>query len=105
MEPQLVVDVTLAGDNLTKDVVHGQDNGDFDDRIRKAIAEAKQECGYELATGTRFFCGEIRNTNFVKVSAYGIQGPRLIDLSDYVDTSRLITLDSVAVDLQDKEWQ
>src|SRR5699024_6532372 len=71
-ENESVFDVTLVDGNLDKKFVSGRDTDEFDERLRAIIADAWEECGYEIATGHRFFCGTPHATSFKKVSPGGI---------------------------------
>ena len=98
-----VFDVELVDGNLTKLLVQGRDTGEFDERITSIIGAAKTECGYEVATGHRFFCGEPHETDFQKTSPGGIQGTRLFNLQELLgeigDTA------DMAQQLREKTWK
>lgn len=67
---------------LTKENIQGRHTDDYDDSIRNIITEAKSECGYEIHTGHRFFCGTPFETDYKKASSGGIQNARFKDLRD-----------------------
>lgn len=81
-EVDSVFDVDASGDKLQKTLVTGRDTSEYDDRLRQIIIDAKTECGYEIATSHRFFCGVPIVTHFPKTSSGGIMGARLYDLRD-----------------------
>lgn len=102
-ENDSVFDVTLTDGLLNKVLITGRDTGEYDERIRKIIRDAKEECGYEIARGHRFFCGEPAETSFVKSSWGGIRGQRYIDVQslvgDFADAGDL------AVQLSSATWE
>lgn len=83
-ENDSVFDVTLVGGELRKELVAGRDTDEYDERLRTIIADARVECGYEIATGHRFFCGTSHATDFVKSSWGGIMGQRYVDVQEVV---------------------
>lgn len=103
LEIGAVFDVALTNGKLKKTLVEGVESHKYDDALRKIIAAAKTECGYEIESGHRFFCGELADTDFRKTSLHGIQGPRLLNLVDFIGEPG--TLESVAHKLQGKNWQ
>lgn len=105
LEPEAVFDVALMDGVLSKSVVQGMDDGKYDDAIRHAIGAAREECGYDLTTGNRFFCGSMMDTDFQKESPYGIQGPRILNLADYLEVSDELSLSAVAAGLRGRSWK
>lgn len=83
-ENESVFDVTLVDGKLEKEFVSGRDTEEFDEKLRAIIADAWEECGYEIATGHRFFCGTPHVTSFEKVSRGGIMGQRYADVQKVV---------------------
>jgi len=81
-ENENVFDVTLVDGELKKELVAGLDTDKYDERLRAIIADAETECGYEIATGHRFFCGTPHPTEFVKSSWGGIMGQRYVDVQE-----------------------
>ncbi|HRP48023.1 MAG TPA: hypothetical protein PLT07_10770, partial [Trueperaceae bacterium] len=79
-----VFDVTLVDGKLDKQLVSGERTDEYDERLRAIIADAKTECGYEIATGHRFFCGTPHPTGFMKSSWGGIMGQRYVDVQEVV---------------------
>ena len=69
---------------LSRQLVEGVDTDKYDKKILAMIGDAKKQCGYDIAKGHRFFCGELCPTSFRKSSPGGIQGNRLIDLRKIV---------------------
>lgn len=83
-ENESVFDVALVDGELKKEFVSGLDTDKYDERLRAIIADAEVECGYEIATGHRFFCGTPNPTEFVKSSWGGIMGQRYVDVEEVV---------------------
>jgi len=79
-----VFDVDLDGANLKKTLVQGDPTDSYDEAIRAIIADANANCGYEIETGHRFFCGDMLPTLFKKTSPGGIQGARLMNIKDLI---------------------
>lgn len=79
-----VFDVYLDGANLKKVLVQGDASDAYDGAIQAIIADAKSNCGYDIETGHRFFCGEMLPTLFEKTSPGGIQGARLMNVKDLI---------------------
>jgi len=99
-----VFDIEFDGQRLTRTLVQGRDTNEYDDRIKAMIADAKNVCGYDVASGYRFFCGNAaRDTQYVKVSAGGIQGARFVNLNEIVGQFNDDT--ELAQKLRDKSWE
>lgn len=98
-----IFDVRYHGTQLTKTLIHGRDTNEYDDKLVAIINDAKTECGYEIATDHRFFCGNPIDTNYMKSSSGGIQGARFVNLreviGDFNDASE------VAQELKGKQWE
>lgn len=75
-----VFDVQLDAGQLSKTLVEGEATDRFDTRIQTTIREAKDICGYDIASGHRFWCGPVVETDFRKSSSGGIQGARFVNL-------------------------
>ncbi len=98
-----VFDIKLDGQQLTRKLVQGRDTNEYDDKIKAMIAEAKVECGYDIQSGHRFFCGKVaRDTQYVKVSLGGIQGARFVNLKEIV--GHFEGDEELAKKLCDKTW-
>lgn len=102
-ELESVIDVTLDGTGLHKTLVAGRDTDEFDSNIRNIVDEARKECGYEVETGHRFFCGRPCITDYIKTSPGGIQGPRFVNLSDVI--GEFSSVDEIAAKLRGKSWE
>jgi hypothetical protein len=102
-ENESVFDVTLVDGNLDKELVSGVDTDKYDERLRAIIADAEVECGYEIATGHRFFCGTPHATEFVKSSWGGIMGQRYVDAQDVVGDFQ--GAPDLAARLMGKTWE
>jgi hypothetical protein len=90
-EVDSVFDVNVENGHLDKTLVRGRETDDYDARLLSIIKDAEQECGYEISTGHRFFCGQPLETDFAKASPGGIMGARFINLKevigDFVDAA------------------
>ena len=73
-----VFDVDLVDERLDKRLVQGRNTDEYDENIISIIGAAKRECGFEVASGNRFFCGKPQETCFRKVSSGGMQGARFV---------------------------
>lgn len=102
-EVDSVFDVYFDGEKLQKTLIQGRDTSEYDDRIRGIIAEAWEQCGYEIASGHRFFCGRSVLTDYRKTSAGGIQGARFINLREVIGEFDGVA--DVAQKLSEKEWE
>jgi hypothetical protein len=99
-----VFDVEYDGSKLAKKLVQGRDTSDYDERIIAMIAEAEEMCGYEVASGHRFFCGkQAIDTDFVKITPGGIQGARFVNVKDYA--GRFTDDNDLASKLREKTWE
>jgi hypothetical protein len=103
VEIESVFDVTLANGVLRKVCVQGLQTDKYDGAITDIIPAALAECGYEISTGNRFFCGRLADTNYRKVSPGGIQGARFVDLRDVV--GKMSGLEDLASRLREKTWE
>ncbi len=97
-----VFDVELDEDGLRKEWVFGRETNDYDGRLVAIIEDAQRECGYEVASGHRFFCGEPHLTNFVKSSSGGLMGKKLLDLRDFV--GEIEGVGAIAAALAGRQW-
>jgi hypothetical protein len=97
-----VFDVDATDGELQKTLVDRENTSEFDVRIRTIIEEARGECGFEIATGHRFFCGDLFDTDFRESSPGGIQGARFVNLRELL--GRFSGTEDVAVRLRGMEW-
>lgn len=97
-----VFDVQFDGLRLKKKPIQGRDTSEYDDALRGIIADAREQCGYEIASGHRFFCGRPVTTNYRKISPGGIQGARFVNLREVLGEFDGVT--DVAQKLSEKEW-
>lgn len=102
LDVQSVFDVDLSDGLLTKTRVEGEDTDRFDLRLREIIEAAQVTCGYEVATGHRFFCGDAMGTDFRKSSPGGVFGTRLVNLRELLGS--FTDASDVAAKLRSKEW-
>ncbi len=96
METESVFDVTFQDDGtLSKIHVEGTQTDKYDKSLIDIIKDAEIECGYKVATGHRFFCGQLFETEFKKTSPGGIYGARFVNLreiiGDFSDASEVAT--------------
>lgn len=75
------------------------------ERIEKAIHNAREQHGYNIATGHKFFLvDEFHRTDFRKTSSGGLMAQRYFDLSNMLETSRLPAVQEIANILREKTW-
>ena len=98
-----VFDVDYDRGQLKKILVQGRSTDDYDEKLLSIIKDAETECGYEIANGCRFFCGEPIDTNYVKSSPGGIQGARFVNLKEVIGDFDNTT--EIAEKLSSKHWQ
>lgn len=98
-----VFDVHLRDGDLRKDVIQGEQTDEFDDAIRAIIAEAKTECGYDIESGHRFFCGIMVQTTYTKTTPGGIQGARFVNLRNVIGA--YADLEDIAAKLARLTWE
>jgi len=99
-----VFDVLYSADEgLHKTLIQGRDTTDYDEKIKAIIVDAREQCGYEIASGHRFFCGQPVTTSYRKISSYGIQGARFVNLREVV--GEFDGVNDIAQKLSNKEWE
>ncbi|BAY57600.1 hypothetical protein NIES2135_44700 [Leptolyngbya boryana NIES-2135] len=98
-----VFDVHYDRVRLKKTLVQGRDTDEFDAKLVEVIKEAEAKCGYEVAANHRFFCGFPIATNYIKSSANGLQGARLVNLKEII--GNFSEPSEVAQKLAGREWQ
>lgn len=98
-----VFDIEFVDGQLTKTLIEGRQTNEYDQNIVEIIKDAKPECGYNVATGHRFFCGKPEDTEFRKTSSGGIQGARFASLRDHVGELRDVP--AIAEQLRTSEWK
>lgn len=103
LEVENVFDVEVTNGRLEKTLIQGEATDKYDTRLQEIIKDAKELCGYEIASGHRFFCGAVIDTDFRKSSFGGIQGSRFINLREllggFTDTN------DIALRLRELEWK
>lgn len=101
-----IFDAEYNGADLNKEVIEGQDAGDYDKKIIGIIEEAMEKLGWDIKNGHRFFCGKLVETNYEKSSPRGIQGARFKNLREVVgndfDTLRI---EEIAQKLREVKWE
>lgn len=97
-----VFDVELNGDAINKTLIQCRETDEYDEQLRAIIKDAKEECGYEIANGHRFFCGKPVETDYKKSSSGGIQGARFVNLRDVIGDFNTV-LDA-ATKLRSTQW-
>lgn len=99
-----VFDVDYDDAQLKKKLVEGRNTDEYDEKIVRIIKDAEAECGYDITTGHRFFCGDPVGTDYVKLSSGGIQGARFVNLrkviGDFSDNAS-----EIAKQLKGKQWE
>ena len=100
-----VYDATLENGKLEKILVQGRDTDKYDGKIMAIIQDAEKECGYDIKSGHRFFCGEPHETDYRKSSPRGIQGARFKNLSDVIDNLDLEDVEDIASKLRKETWE
>ncbi len=100
-----VFDAKLNNETLEKTHIHGRKTDEYDDKIKKMIAEVKAEAGRDISNGYRFFCGkEAYATRFKKASKRGMwQRWRFVNLKEIVGT--FSDTKDLAEKLRGKEWK
>ena len=99
-----VFDVKFKGGKLIKTFIQGRQTDEHDKNIMTMIADAKRDCGYDIADGHRFFCGkEVFETNYIKTTPGGIWGARNFNLKDILNT--FTDAKDIAEKLKDEEWE
>ncbi len=98
-----VFDVELTDGSLGKKLIQGRDTDEYDENIKSIVTAAKRECGYEVASGHRFFCGKPEGTDFRKDSPGGIQGARFVNLKELLD--EIPDVATIAQRLQNETWK
>ncbi len=98
-----IFDVEYHGAKLTKTLIQGRDTDEYDDKLAAIINDAKTECGYEIDTDHRFFCGNPIDTNYMKSSSGGIQGARFVNLREVIGDFN--DAREVARELKGKQWE
>lgn len=75
------------------------------DRIEKAALRAREQHGWDLASGHRFFLvKEFYPTNFRKGSPGGMMAHRYFDLGEILGTERLPGVEEIAEHLSEQMW-
>lgn len=98
-----VFDVELKNGAITKVLVQGREANDYDDNIARIIRAAKDECGYDVESGHRFFCGKPQDTDYRKVSPGGIYGSRLVNLREKIGECGDVAV--IAQRLREHTWE
>ncbi len=103
LEVESVFDIDLTNGHLEKMLVDGRNTDKFDTHLHKIVQDAKDVCGYEIATGHRFFCGAVIDTDFRQSSSGGIQGARFVNLRELLGS--LAGLNDIAQRLRGIQWK
>lgn len=98
-----VFDVAYDGNKLEKTLVEGCATDEYDDRLVAIIRDAQKECGWDISSNHRFFCGKPMETNYIKSTLYGIFGPRLVNLQEVIGNFQ--DASDVAEKLKDRQWE
>ena len=103
LEVESVFDVVVTDGHLEKTLVQGEATDKYDTRLQEIIKDAKELCGYEIASGHRFFCGAVIDTDFRKSSFGGIQGARFVNLRELLGS--FTDANDIALRLRKLEWK
>lgn len=104
MKIESIFDVEFKNDKLEKIHISGENTDKFDEQIIGLIKESKDKMNWDVSEGHRFFCSsKIIDTDFVKESTGGIQGPRYENLNNY--NINLSDIESIAKDLKSRKWK
>lgn len=98
-----VFDVEFDGTVLKKTLVEGRDTNEYNDKLIAIIRDAKSDCGYQVETGHRFWCGSPIDTDYRKSSPGGIQGARFVNLRETIGEFSSAT--DVAQKLRGMQWE
>ena len=98
-----VFDIEFDGTTLQKTLIQGRDTDDYDGKFVAMIKAAKAECGCEVDSGHRFFCGIPKDTHYEKSSSGGIQGARFVNLRETI--GQFSDVADVAAKLKGKFWE
>ena len=86
----------------TKDEIDDEER----ERILAAARSAHDKRGWDITNDHRFFlCDEVVETDFRKVSPYGIQGHRYFDLGEELKLKELPSTAELGKLLKDRTWQ
>ena len=98
IDGKLVIQDTLQGkpSDLTPELKANLERG-----MREYL-----EDGWDIATGIKFFiCKEMFETDFKKITKYGIFSSRYFDLRDYLEKEELPKISELAEELKMKSWE
>lgn len=98
-----VFDVEMKGSKLAKKLVEGRATNEYDEGLVAIVKAAKEECGYDIESGHRFFCGAPQETDYRKTSSGGIQGARFVNLRN--ELGQFSDAADVASKLRSKQWK
>ena len=101
-----IFDAEYNGADLNKEVIEGQDAGDYDKNLIGIIEEAMEKLGWDITNGHRFFCGTPVETNYEKSSPRGIQGARFKNLREVVGNDfDTLNIEEIAQRLENEQWE
>ncbi len=103
LEVENVFDVEVTNGRLEKTLIQGDATDKYDTQLLEIIKDAKKLCGYEIASGHRFFCGAGFDTDFRKSSSGGIQGARYKNLRKLLGS--FTDANDIALRLRELEWK
>ncbi len=99
-----VFDAECSAGELGATVVLGEETEEYRNKIATTIREAREQCGYDIENGHRFFCGKPFLTKYRKISPGGIQGARYINLKREIPEG-FKSAEDIAEKLKSKEWE
>lgn len=96
---------SIQNDHIETQAIFGTLNKEIDESIKKVIIEAKEEFGYSVEEGHRFFIvKQYYETEYIKHSKGGLMNTRYFDLEDIHGYNKKMTTEEVANLLKGKEW-
>ncbi len=97
------VDYDCQTEKLKKTSVKGDDTEEYNTKIVEIIEEAEKLCGYKIAHGNHFFCGQPVETEYRKSSPGGMQSTKFVNLEKMI--GKFTDAQDVAQKLRGKEWE
>ena len=88
---------------MEKTLIEGRKTDEYDERLVSIIRDAQKECGWDVSSNHRFFCGKPMETYYEKSTPYGIFGPRLVNIQEVIGDFQGAS--DVAQKLKNKQWE
>jgi len=105
-EIMAIVDAELVdGDVKIKNTTFGELTEPLKKNLKNGLIHAVED-GWKIATGHKFFlCSQLYDTDFKKISSYGIYSKRYFDLREVLNVKKLPSTDQIANILSSKTWE